>query len=155
MRAQALAFTLWTAAAAAFAADAPVTLLAPGMAPRTVTAADLAALPQHRQSATFQTGHGAQQTNYGGALLWDAVRPSLPPGAPKTHVRYTVLVIGADGYVAAVAEGEIDPAFEGKSILLAHPLDAAGQPTAALRLVVPGDRHGARYVENVVRLEVH
>ena len=59
-------------------------------------------------------------------------------------LRRTLLITGRDGYVAALAFGEIDPQYEGKSVILAF---AGGDPPAsygALRLVVPGDAHGGR-----------
>lgn len=51
----------------------------------------------------------------------------------------------------AVAIGEIEPNLEGKQILVAYSRD--GQPTEP-RLVVPGDKHGARSVRDVVRVTV-
>jgi DMSO/TMAO reductase YedYZ molybdopterin-dependent catalytic subunit len=46
--------------------------------------------------------------------------------------------------------GEIDPAFEGKQVLLAYEGDGKAIP---LRLVVPGDKRGGRAVKDVVRVE--
>ena len=39
-------------------------------------------------------------------------------------------VTGADGYVVALAVGELDPEFEGKSVLVAYARD--GKPTPGL-----------------------
>jgi hypothetical protein len=140
--------------AKALAAEPAFTLVGPGRPAREVGADELAALPQQRQRVTFQTGHGAQTAEFGGVPLWSLIMPALPAGAPKSHVRFAVYVTGRDGYTASVAEGEIDPAFEGKPVLLGHALDVSGAARGPLRLVVPGDRHGARYVEDVARIEI-
>jgi hypothetical protein len=53
-----------------------------------------------------------------------------------------------------LAIGELDPHYEGKSVILAY---AGGDPPASaaqLRLVVPGDVHGGRSVRDVAAIEV-
>jgi hypothetical protein len=58
------------------------------------------------------------------------------------------------GYAVALAIGELDPHYEGKSVILAY---AGGDPPATaaqLRLVVPGDVHGGRSVRDVAAIEV-
>jgi hypothetical protein len=49
----------------------------------------------------------------------------------------TLLITGHEGYAVALAIGELDPHYEGKSVILAY---AGGDPPASsaqLRLVVP------------------
>ncbi len=59
---------------------------------------------------------------------------------------------------AAFSLGEIDPAFGNQPDLVAY-ADTGGQlgpggSAGAMRLVVPGDRAGGRYVSNLVDLRV-
>ncbi len=61
---------------------------------------------------------------------------------------------GADGYTVAVAIGEMDPEFEGKSVILAYTKDGQKIPGTGLRLVVPGDQRGGRSVHDMVRVEI-
>jgi hypothetical protein len=66
-----------------------------------------------------------------------------------------VAITGRDGYAVALAVGELDPHYEGKSVILAY---AGGEPPASIaarRLVVPGDKHGGRSVRDVTSIEVH
>jgi hypothetical protein len=71
---------------------------------------------------------------------------------------FAVVATGSDGYRAVISLGEIDPAFGNQPDLVAHG-DTAGQlgpggSDGALRLVVPGDYAGGRYVSNLVSLQV-
>ncbi len=61
-------------------------------------------------------------------------------------------VTAEDNYLLMVSLGEIDPNFGNAPAMLAYARD--GQPLPALRLVFPGDKHGARDVRDVVRIEV-
>ncbi len=72
----------------------------------------------------------------------------------NASLKHTLLITGRDGYAVALAIGELDPHYEGKSVILAY---AGGDPpasTAQLRLVVPGDVHGGRSVRDVAAIEV-
>jgi hypothetical protein len=53
-----------------------------------------------------------------------------------------------------VALGEIAPHFAGRQIQLADQENGAPLPNRALRLVVPGDVAGGRWVRDVVRIDV-
>ena len=53
---------------------------------------------------------------------------------------------------AAISDGEIDPKLENKQVILAYEKD--GKPLDAPRLVVPGDLHAARSVQDVVSVAV-
>jgi DMSO/TMAO reductase YedYZ molybdopterin-dependent catalytic subunit len=136
-------------------AQTPGSVKVDGMvqAPQSFTADQLKSLPSHQVDAAFQTMHGSSHHVWTGVLLWDLVnKPGLKdaPG-PRTGIRHTFLIRGADGYAAALAIGEIDPAMEGKPVILAYLQD--NQPTP-LRLIVPADHHGARDVHDVVEIEV-
>ncbi len=115
--------------------------------PAHLAATDLAALPQKDLDISFETGHGQESAHYTGALLWDVLSKADitdEPGPGKHHLQHTVLVSGSDGYTVALSIGELDPDFEGKTVIL----------TKDFRLLVPGDKHGGRAVRNVVKIDV-
>jgi hypothetical protein len=118
-----------------------------------LTIDDLRAMPQQAIDVTFTSGKGSQSDHFTGALLWDVVQKAgITDGADaaaKHHLQHALLVTGRDGYTVAVSIGEIDPAFEGKSVILAD--DDADK---GVRLVVPGDKQGGRNVRDVVRIEI-
>jgi hypothetical protein len=116
-----------------------------------LSAAELGQLPQTAVDVSFQTGHGPQSGHFTGPLLWDVVQKAgitdEAGSKVKHHLQHAVLAISSDGYTVAIAIGEIDPDFEGKSVILA--LDDGG-----VRLIVPQDELGGRDVHDVVRIEV-
>jgi DMSO/TMAO reductase YedYZ molybdopterin-dependent catalytic subunit len=67
-----------------------------------------------------------------------------------------LIVEATDGYRAAFALAELDPAFTDRVILLADRRD--GQPLPArdgpLQIVVPGEKKHARWVRQVIKLKV-
>ena len=146
----------------------PVALVAPappspgllvqraGQASRAVAPERIAALPRLTQRVGFMTGHGEQQNDWSGPLLWDVLVASgaVDPAKPAEQVHLVVRVTGADGYVATVALAEIAPQFAGRPIQLADQMNGAPLPDHALRLIVPGDRRGGRSVRDVVRIDI-
>jgi DMSO/TMAO reductase YedYZ molybdopterin-dependent catalytic subunit len=115
-----------------------------------------AALPRITQRVSFTTGNGEQQNEWTGPLLWTVLDASgLIEGANQREQAHLVVrVTAADGYAAAIAVGEISPLLADRPILLADQLNGAPLPDHALRLVVPGDRLGARSVRDVVRIAI-
>ena len=112
-------------------------------------------LPAKDERISFLTGHGTEEANYTGALLWSLLeRSGVLSSDPRARVRRVVAVTGRDGYTAVLALAEIDPRFEGKQVLLAYRKDGQPMPKNELRLVVPGDQHGGRSVRDVVRIEI-
>jgi molybdate transport system substrate-binding protein len=146
----------------------PVALVAPappspgllvqrgGQASRAVSAERIAALPRVTQRVGFMTGHGEQQNDWSGPLLWDVLVASgaIDPGKPAEQVHIVVRVTGADGYVATVALAEIAPQFANRPIQVADEMNGAPLPDHALRLMVPGDRRGGRSVRDLVRIDI-
>jgi len=116
----------------------------------------LKSLPAVAVDVTFETGEGKKSGRYTGVLLWPLIeRGGLVDEAGKNaSLRHTLLITGRDGYAVALAIGELDPHYEGKSVILAY---AGGEPPASteeLRLVVPRDVHGGRSVRDVATIEV-
>lgn len=63
-----------------------------------------------------------------------------------------MLAIGADGYAAAVAYGDVSADFGNRGLLIS--LTEDGTALERPRLVVPGDVKGGRNVCNLVELRV-
>ena len=146
-----------SAANSVSAADTGVTIDGQVQTTGHLTLRDLQALPPTSVSVSFATGHGQESGAYTGVLLWTLLaNASIIDPDPKQHLRHTILVTsGADQYAVALSIGELDPKFEGKSVIIAYAKD--GKPLDAqdgLRLIVPGDAHGGRAVKNVAHIEV-
>ncbi|HEY4191455.1 MAG TPA: hypothetical protein VGM46_02315 [Mesorhizobium sp.] len=120
-----------------------------------ISAASLAKLPGIEQDARFQTAKGVSNGHYKGALLWDVLKANGAIAETGHHddLRQVFAVIGRDGYRIDFSVGEIAPEFGNKPMMIATDVD--GKPIAdGFRLVVPGDRLGARNVRDVVRIEI-
>ncbi|MCX5495136.1 hypothetical protein OSH11_10500 [Kaistia dalseonensis] len=144
-----------TAAQDAVAAD--VVVLGGAVAkPIELTEAALRGLPRTEIDIAFETSKGRESARYAGALLWPLLQSAgLADASGKNPgLRHTLMITGRDGYVVALAFGELDPHFEGKSVILAY---EGGTPPASFRnlqLVVPGDAHGGRSVKDIARIDV-
>ena len=128
----------------------------PGGTTHPLDKAEIERLPPVNEHIAFLTGHGPEQADYTGGLLWAVLdQAGAIDHGERKRLNETLSVIGRDGYTVALALAEIDPDFEGKQVLLAYRKD--GQPIGEgeLRLVVPGDKRGGRSVKDVVRIEVH
>jgi len=120
------------------------------------TASDLEKLPSIEVHASFLGMHGKETATYTGVSLWDVLMQAgaFDPSKPRSRVAIVVYVTGRDGYTVALAIPEMDPAFEGKHVIIAYRKDGQLLPHGDVRLVVPGDLHGARSVRDVVAIAV-
>jgi hypothetical protein len=130
--------------------------------PSIVTPESLSALNQSTtETPTYLSGAGQTTDTYTGVSLWTLIQDSgvLTDASIKNDIlRYAVVATGSDGYRAIISMGEIDPAFGNQPDLVAYS-DTGGQlgpggQDGALRLIVPGDHAGGRYVSNLVSLQV-
>ncbi len=130
--------------------------------PETFTPVTLAALNQSTtETVTFLSGAGSVTDTYTGVPLWTLLQDQglvADPAIKNDALRFGVVATGSDGYRALISLGEINPAFGNQPDLVAY-ADMEGQLGAggsagALRLVVPGDGAGGRYVSNLVDLRV-
>ncbi|MEH2455919.1 hypothetical protein [Nostoc sp.] len=119
-------------------------------------------------TVSFQTGSGPRTETYYGVPLWELINNpkaggGLKPGnsglnSKNSFLRQYVLVDATDCYGAVVAIGEIQPNFEGKTVLVAYAKKGADGKVVPLidegfaRLVVPDDKAGGRYVTNVTNI---
>jgi hypothetical protein len=123
--------------------------------PKSFSEAALEALPASHVQVSTQGEQGpAKQSAYDGVLLWSLIEPAGLIDAPgkKTKPQHVFLARGADGYAVALSIGEIAPMYEGKQVLVAYAQD--GKKLAGLKLVVPGDKRAARFVHDLVAVEV-
>lgn len=126
--------------------------------PAQLTLDQLKALPPVTVSLAFQTDHGPTSGTWTGALLLDIVKQAAPvdSGSDKSApLQHTILARGHDGYGVALAIGEIDPRFAGKQVIVAYQRDGKPMENQTFRLVVPGDAHGGRSVNDLVSLTIN
>ena len=123
--------------------------------PLTLTAEDLARMPR----ASVGTTTKGIATTYEGVWMQEVLKKAgVPQGSElrgKALSSY-VLAEAEDGYQVLFSLAELDPAFIDNEMLLADTAD--GKPFSnqndRFRLVVPKDKHGARSVRMLTRLEV-
>lgn len=153
--AQPLAAQETAPAAVPDAPPAPTTIMlhAAGQPAVTVTPETLATLPMLDQRISFES-HGGETGDYRGVLLWDLLAANTAVEEDvKTALRDTVLVTARDGHQVAWAIGDLAPDFGNSPVMLAVERDGAALDQG-LRMVVPGDRRGARNIRDVVRIEL-
>jgi DMSO/TMAO reductase YedYZ molybdopterin-dependent catalytic subunit len=143
-------------AQAAPAAAATIRLEGLVAMPRTLTAAELAALPHREQATTDKDG---KKHVYRGVVLRDVLHLASAPEGKAIHgpvLAEAVLATATDGYQVVFALPEIDADFSPQTILLADRRD--GQPLPAhdgpYQLVVPLEKKPARWVRQLTGLRV-
>ena len=140
------------------AADMPATALSEVGRPAVdLSPAVLATKPQTELAVSYLTSKGEYHGTFRGVLLWTLLVDGGLVGAPDPHgaLRRSVVVTGKDGYAVVFGMGEIAPELGAKPILLATALDGRSLPADGnMRLVVAGDKHGARSVRDVVSIAV-
>jgi len=116
----------------------------------------------HKILVTYLSGTTSVNSTYTGALLFDVLdAAALNLNSDNTNDKLNLFVTatGSDGYQALIGWGEFDPLFGNQSILIAYaqdnqPIVGADKQPGAIQLVVPGDAHGGRYVNNLINLDV-
>lgn len=130
--------------------------------PQTFDPAALAALPPSRQTVDFFAGaSGLVSQTYIGVSLNDLLAKAgiiVDPTVKNDVLRYYVVVTGTDCYEVLLSLGELEPDFGGSAQVLVAYAYGDGTPLSAsegaMRLVVPGDKKGGRYVSNIARISV-
>jgi DMSO/TMAO reductase YedYZ molybdopterin-dependent catalytic subunit len=121
-----------------------------------LSVADIAAF--QRQTIHVSDEKGVQ-IEYSGVPVAEILRKAGAPTGKELrgpNMALGVLARAPDGYQVLFTLTEFDPAFNDRVILLADsrdgkPLDKREGP---LRIVVPGDKRGARWIRGVDTLEV-
>jgi DMSO/TMAO reductase YedYZ molybdopterin-dependent catalytic subunit len=124
-------------------------------APLTITAGDLGAMPRETIELTEEDG---AKFKYEGVALQEVLKKAgLPIGAIRgKNLAAYILASAKDGYQVVFSLGELDPTFGNEKVLIVDKRD--GKPLFAyqgpLRLVVAGDKAGARDVRMLEKIEV-
>ena len=124
-----------------------------------LTVADLQALPNDTVDVTFTAAGEPQKHTFVGTPLLgvlDLVGLDLPEGAKNPLLSHYLVVTAKDGYQVVISGGELDPAFGNTEMYLAWEQDGSALTgdDGPIRLVVPGDTKGGRYVSGIVSIEV-
>jgi molybdate transport system substrate-binding protein len=108
---------------------------------------------------TFLSGQDTVSTSFTGVPLWQvisAAQPNLNADVSNDRLSTFIVVTASDNYQAVIAWGEIDPEFGNQPILVAY--EENGAPIAdeegPIRLIVPGDVRGGRYVSGLVNISL-
>jgi len=127
--------------------------------PLTLTAEDLKNnYVAQKAEVSYLSGTEPFKATFTGVYLrdiLDAAQINYNPDQKNDILSLYIVATGSDGYQAVIAYGDVDSNYGNQPILVAYEQD--GKPLAdkvPLRLVVPGDVHGGRYVSNLVSLEV-
>ncbi|MDO5613340.1 MAG: hypothetical protein Q4G14_08890 [Paracoccus sp. (in: a-proteobacteria)] len=147
-------FAILILAAIPLAAGADAVLTGPNGLRVDLSADTLAAMPVQEVETAHASSRGEMRGQYRGVLLWDVLAAHTDLDAdPKAALRHTILVTARDDHQVAFSVGEILPEFGARPILIGFELDGAPIPDG-LRMVAPGDERGARYVKDVVSLDI-
>lgn len=127
--------------------------------PGALTVAALQALPSETVAVTYESGGEPQDHTFTGVRLYDALDHigfAVDPEGRNPLLPMYLVVTANDGYQLVISGGEIDPNFGNAPMLLAWEQDGAPLEgdQGPLRLVVPGDLRGGRYVHGVVSIDV-
>ncbi len=123
----------------------------------TLKPADLKAMP--RRTVTVHNEHSKADETYTGVRVADLLaKMGAPLGKELRGIALSsyLVMAGSDGYGAVIALAEVDPSFHTGEVLVAdtmngQPLDAKSGP---FKLVVTEDKRPARWVRNLVSLEL-
>lgn len=124
--------------------------------PQRLTVDMLRKLPAEQVEVAFQKAHGVEKSSYTGVLLWALLDEAggIDDPAKGAELRHTITITGRDGYMVVISTGEIAPDFGGKPAMIAYERDGRELSDTELRIVMPGDKHGGRYVRDVAEIEV-
>lgn len=124
--------------------------------PQRVNVDLLRSLPAEHVDVSFQAAHGTEKSSYTGVLLWALLAEAGGIDDPEkgAELRHTINITGRDGYSVVISTGEIAPDFGAKPAVVAYQRNGQELGDNGLRVVMPGDRHGGRYVRDVVEIEV-
>lgn len=128
--------------------------------PITLTAEDLQNnFSSQTMDVTYLSGEDTVSTSFTGVPLWqviNAAQPNLNADVRNDRISMYIVVTGSDGYQAVISWGELDPEFANQPILLAYAQEGAAiaDEQGPIRLIVPTDGRGGRYVSGVVNISL-
>ncbi|MEN0075045.1 MAG: hypothetical protein AAGC69_11710 [Paracraurococcus sp.] len=130
--------------------------------PGLVSVGELQGLAATTQTVTYASGGQPVTDTYTGVLLRDLLAHAggvvTDAGVKNDILNHYVVATGSDGYHAVFSLGELEQKFGNEPVMVAY-ADEAGQlgprgEDGWLRMVVPGDEAGGRYVSHLVNLSV-
>lgn len=124
-----------------------------------LSVADLQALPNEHLDVTFTASGKPQNHTFTGTPLLgvlDHVGLVTPKGGKNPLLGVYLVVTAKDGYQVVISGGELDPSFGNTPMYLAWEQDgkALAGDDGPIRLVVPDDTKGGRYVNGIVSIDV-
>jgi DMSO/TMAO reductase YedYZ molybdopterin-dependent catalytic subunit len=113
-------------------------------------------LPAETVEVSIQTARGLEKSSYTGVPLWTLLGEAggIADSAKGAELHHTISITGRDGYTVVISTGEVAPDFGGKAAMIAYQRDGQELGENGLRLVMPGDKRGGRYVRDVLEIEV-
>lgn len=158
----AVALALTTPGVPAMAQQAGIAISGAVERPGTIAPDAIRGLPQQTLTVGYDTSNGPREGQFVGPNLWDVLRQAGMAGGRGDSLGLVVIARAADGYTIVFSGAELNPGIHrGTPVpILAHARQEAGgqQPLSGnegpLRLVVPSDRIGGRYVLRVTGLHV-
>ncbi|NOG71386.1 molybdopterin-binding oxidoreductase [Roseicella sp. DB1501] len=130
----------------------------PGLA----SVAELRGLAAETQTVAYLSGGQPVTDTYAGVLLRDLLAHAggvvTDAGVKNDILNHYVVATGSDGYHAVFSLGELEQKFGDEPVMVAY-ADQSGQlgpggEDGWLRMVVPGDAAGGRYVSHLVNLSL-
>jgi len=105
---------------------------------------------------SFSNGKQIVTATFTGARLWDVLASAEVTADPAADPKLRVMARAKDGFRCIVHWHEFDPAATDRLVLIGYkqdgePLNSGGGP---LRLVVPGDAQGRRYLRGLAQITV-
>jgi hypothetical protein len=142
-------------------AEAKISITGDIPAPVTITAADIAAMP--RESIELNdpetADHEGGKFKYEGVSLQEVLKKAGIPFGSGIRGKWLagyIVASAKDGYQVVYSLGELDSSFGNERVLIVDKRD--GKPLFAyqgpLRLVVAGDKAGARDIRMLEKIEV-
>ncbi len=124
--------------------------------PLTLQAADLKGFPREKVKAKDKDGVEAEFSGIPLHALLAKAGAASGEQLKGPAISQYVLITAADGYTAVLSLPEIDPLFTDNQVLVADMKDGKPLENAfgSLRLILPKDKRHARWVRQVVKVEV-
>jgi DMSO/TMAO reductase YedYZ molybdopterin-dependent catalytic subunit len=124
--------------------------------PLNLERADLTAMPRTTIIAKEKSGANVTYEGVQVAEILKKAGAALGEELRGPALLLVVVVTASDGYHAAFALSELDPAMTDKKVMLADTADGKALPPeiGPLRLIVPDDKRHARWVRQVTRIDV-
>jgi len=122
--------------------------------PQHWTLDDLKKMQAQHVQISYQTERGQVGASYTGVLLWSLLEQAggIDDTTRNAVVFHTIRITATDNYVIVLSTGEIAPDYGNIQALVAYERD--GKPLDNFRVVMPGDKHGARDIHDVATIKV-